>query len=106
MSGESLKYLNSSRTKHGRGFYGGGGARSDIRPSIPCYHLLSTCIWHAEQGFTAAMAPTLLEVRELLKPLLQKDLRNQCRARNLSPAGSREILLERLEQHIMDTGDL
>lgn len=52
------------------------------------------------------MAPTLLEIRELLKPLLQKDLRNQCRARNLSPAGSRDTLLERLEQHMLDTGDL
>lgn len=52
------------------------------------------------------MAPTEIQVQELLRPLLLKDLRNQCRARGLTPAGSRESLLDRLQEHMMQTGDL
>lgn len=52
------------------------------------------------------MAPTATEVGELLKPLLLKDLRIQCRARGLNPGGSREALLERVRDHMLETGNL
>ena len=35
-----------------------------------------------------------------------KDLRIQCRARGITPAGSREALVERLKEHMIETGDL
>ncbi|KDD74680.1 hypothetical protein H632_c1138p1 [Helicosporidium sp. ATCC 50920] len=43
---------------------------------------------------------------ERLKPLLLKDLRNQCRSRGLNPGGSRETLIERLQEHMLQTGDM
>ncbi|KAI7845194.1 hypothetical protein COHA_001238 [Chlorella ohadii] len=52
------------------------------------------------------MAPTATEVGELLKPLLLKDLRIQCRARGINPGGSREALLERVRDHMLETGNL
>lgn len=47
-----------------------------------------------------------IEVDDLLKPMLLKDLRIQCRARSLNPGGSREVLMERLKEHILQTGDV
>lgn len=41
-----------------------------------------------------------------LQMLLLKDLRIQCRARGLNPGGSREALLERVRDHMLETGDL
>lgn len=52
------------------------------------------------------MAPSEIQIQELLKPLLLKDLRNQCRARGLTPAGGRESLVDRLQEHMIETGDL
>ena len=43
------------------------------------------------------------EVGDVLKPLLLKDLRTNCRARNLNPGGSRESLFERLKENMLDT---
>jgi len=48
--------------------------------------------------------PTMVE--DLLKPVLLKDLRIQCRARGLNPGGNREILADRLKEHMLQTGDL
>lgn len=45
-------------------------------------------------------------VEDLLKPVLLKDLRIQCRARGLNPGGNREVLAERLKEHMLQTGDL
>lgn len=45
------------------------------------------------------------EVGDVLKPLLLKDLRTNCRARNLNPGGSRESLFERLKENMLDTQD-
>ena len=42
----------------------------------------------------------------MLKPILLKDLRIQCRARGLSPAGGKEQLSDRLKEHMLATGDL
>jgi SPIRAL1-like protein len=42
----------------------------------------------------------------LPQPLLLKDLRIQCRARGLNPGGSREALLERVRDHMLETGNL
>ena len=44
-----------------------------------------------------------IEVEDKLRGLLLKDLRVQCRARGISPAGSREALLERLRDDMMQT---
>ena len=58
-------------------------------------------------GSGAAQAGrSLTEVHDALKPLMLQDLRIQCRARGISPAGSRQTLLERLGEHMMATGDL
>lgn len=46
------------------------------------------------------------QVKELLAPLLLKDLRIQCRARGLNPGGSRPALVDRVHEHMMATGDL
>lgn len=50
------------------------------------------------------MAPE--DVDRMLKPILLKDLRIQCRARGLSPAGGKEQLSDRLKEHMLATGDL
>lgn len=42
----------------------------------------------------------------MLKQILLKDLRVQCRARGLSPAGGKEQLSDRLKEHMLATGDL
>ena len=43
---------------------------------------------------------------DVLKPLLLKDLRTNCRARNINPGGSRESLFQRLKENMLDTQDL
>ena len=45
-------------------------------------------------------------VEDILKPMLLKDLRIQCRARGLNPGGSRDVLLDRLKENMLETGDL
>lgn len=46
-----------------------------------------------------------IEVEDIVKGLLLKDLRVQCRARGISPAGSRDALLERLRDDMLQTRD-
>lgn len=46
-----------------------------------------------------------VDVDKLLKPVLLKDLRIQCRARGLNPAGGKEQLTERLKEHMIATND-
>lgn len=55
-------------------------------------------------GFSGAMSAT--ELGDVLKPLLLKDLRTNCRARNINPGGSRESLCQRLKENMLDTQDL
>lgn len=45
-------------------------------------------------------------LNDALKHLMMKDLRIQCRARGITPAGGREALIERLKEHMLDTNDL
>jgi SPIRAL1-like protein len=45
------------------------------------------------------------DVDKMLKPVLLKDLRIQCRARGLSPAGGKEQLTERLRDDMIATND-
>eukprot|EP00803_Ostreobium_quekettii_P006263 evm.model.scf_2280.1 EVM.evm.TU.scf_2280.1 scf_2280:12273-13327(-) len=45
------------------------------------------------------------DVETVLKALLLKDLRIQCRARNLSPAGGKEALIDRLKNVMIESGD-
>lgn len=45
------------------------------------------------------------QVDKMLKPVLLKDLRIQCRLRGLSPAGGKEQLSERLGEHMIATND-
>jgi SPIRAL1-like protein len=52
----------------------------------------------------AAMSPE--EIDRALKQVLLKDLRIQCRARGISPAGGKEQLAERVREHMLETGDL
>lgn len=47
-----------------------------------------------------------IEIEELIKPLMIKDLRIQCRARGLNPGGGKETLMERLKEHMLQTGNL
>ena len=45
------------------------------------------------------------EVEQLLRPLTIKDLRVQCRTRNISPAGSIDTLRLRLQENMVETKD-
>lgn len=49
---------------------------------------------------------TETEIYDLLKPILHKDLRLQCRARGLNPAGGKETLMERLKDDMFATNNL
>lgn len=49
---------------------------------------------------------TAVKVDEIIKPLLLKDLRIQCRARGLNPGGGKETLMERLRDHMLSTGNM
>lgn len=46
-----------------------------------------------------------IDVDQMLKPVLLKDLRIQCRLRGVSPAGGKEQLTERLKEHMIATND-
>ncbi|KAK9809308.1 hypothetical protein WJX73_003421 [Symbiochloris irregularis] len=46
-----------------------------------------------------------VDVNELVKPLLLRDLRVECRARGISPAGAREVLADRLKENMLVTND-
>lgn len=46
------------------------------------------------------------DVDKMLKAMMLKDLRIQCRARGLSPAGGKEQLHDRLKERMLATGDL
>jgi SPIRAL1-like protein len=46
-----------------------------------------------------------VDVDKMLKPVLLKDLRIQCRVRGISPAGGKEQLTERLKEHMIATND-
>jgi hypothetical protein len=48
---------------------------------------------------------TAAQVDTVLKGLMHKDMRIQCRAFGLSPAGNRDTLFERLREHMLATGD-
>eukprot|EP00200_Dunaliella_tertiolecta_P001851 CAMPEP_0202349042 /NCGR_PEP_ID=MMETSP1126-20121109/6700_1 /ASSEMBLY_ACC=CAM_ASM_000457 /TAXON_ID=3047 /ORGANISM="Dunaliella tertiolecta, Strain CCMP1320" /LENGTH=195 /DNA_ID=CAMNT_0048940789 /DNA_START=20 /DNA_END=607 /DNA_ORIENTATION=+ len=48
---------------------------------------------------------TPADADSVLRPVLLKDLRIQCRARGLTPAGGQEALRERLKEHMLATGD-
>lgn len=50
-------------------------------------------------------AMTETDLNDMLKGILLKDLRIQCRARGISPAGSRETLLQTLKADMLKTGD-
>lgn len=45
------------------------------------------------------------EIDRLLRQVLLKDMRTQCRLRCLSPAGGKEQLSDRLKEHMLATGD-
>lgn len=74
-------------------------------------HVLSqhdVCCCRAEA--TATTMPmegqkSQIEVEDIVRGLLLKDLRVQCRARGISPAGSRDALLERLRDDMLQTRD-
>jgi SPIRAL1-like protein len=48
-------------------------------------------------------ALSAIEVNDVLKGLLLKDLRTNCRARQISPAGGRDALIERIAEHMTKT---
>lgn len=48
---------------------------------------------------------TARQLDDMLKPLMLKDMRIQCRARGINPGGSREALMERVRDHMLETGD-
>jgi len=52
----------------------------------------------------AAVTPAVVD--DLLKPVLLKDLRIQCRARGLNPGGNREALFDRVRENMLSTGDM
>lgn len=45
------------------------------------------------------------DMEAYLRPVMVKDLRVQLRARGLSPAGSRECMVERLREAMIESGD-
>lgn len=46
------------------------------------------------------------DVDNYLKPVMLKDLRVQLRARGLSPAGSRDVLVAKLKESMVSSKDL
>ncbi|KAK9823881.1 hypothetical protein WJX72_006147 [[Myrmecia] bisecta] len=46
-----------------------------------------------------------IELNDKLKPMLLKDLRTQCRLRDLNPAGSLDALRERLSENMLATNN-
>jgi SPIRAL1-like protein len=52
------------------------------------------------------MKPTNAQLDDLLRPVLLKDLRINCRARGLNPGGGRETLFDRLKEDMLATGNL
>ncbi|MEW5306787.1 MAG: hypothetical protein WDW36_009225 [Sanguina aurantia] len=50
-------------------------------------------------------APTPAELSSMIRPMTIGDLRIQLRFRGCTPAGSREVLADRLMENMMDTGD-
>jgi SPIRAL1-like protein len=48
---------------------------------------------------------TACEAEEATKAMMLKDLRIECRARGVSPAGGRDELLKRVRDHMVETGD-
>jgi hypothetical protein len=54
----------------------------------------------------SAAAMDAFDVDKMLKNLMLKDMRIQCRLRGLSPAGGKEQLTDRLKEHMVATNDL
>lgn len=52
------------------------------------------------------MAPETARALSVAKCLGLKDLRVQCRARGISPAGNKDTLVERLVENMVATKDL
>lgn len=51
------------------------------------------------------MSMSSAEIDRMLKNLLEKDLRIQCRARGLTPAGGKDALRQRVKEHMIETND-
>jgi SPIRAL1-like protein len=51
------------------------------------------------------MPATEHEAEQATSGMMLKDLRVECRARGISPAGGREQLLQRVREHMVETGD-
>lgn len=45
------------------------------------------------------------DIDRMLKQVMLKDMRVNCRLRGLSPAGGKEQLSDRLGEHMLATGD-
>lgn len=73
--------------------------RGAPRPAIVKHDPYMLTVPHAP----AAMTPE--DIDQMLKQVLLKDLRIQCRARGLSPAGGKEQLSDRLKEHMIATKD-
>jgi len=48
---------------------------------------------------------TARDAEDATKAMMLKDLRIECRARGVSPAGSRDDLLARVRENMVETGD-
>jgi protein SPIRAL1 and related proteins len=46
------------------------------------------------------------DVDRMIRPVLLKDMRIQCRARGISPAGGLDALRARLKDAMLESGDL
>ena len=66
----------------------------------------SSCRTGVLQAFCSPpLTPRRRSLAPPLQPLMLKDMRIQCRARGLNPGGSREALMERVRDHMLETGD-
>ena len=79
--------------------------------TAPKAHGVASFLASCLSRFAAAVADTMaalsaIEVNDILKGLLLKDLRTNCRARQISPAGGRDALIERIAEHMNKTQNL
>lgn len=128
---EMVAYAHSQQTPvrpfHAMPMSGGGGpdtsaaaaayktsmAQNLSQVAFGDHHLPSYSAQHPEQpddyptkGADKDMASMVMSIEYMLKPMMLKDLRTQCRYRNLSPAGGADQLRERLGEHMCNTGDM
>ena len=60
---------------------------------------------HKGRNSWGTMAMLDTDINDMLKPVLLKDLRTECRARGLNPGGSKDALSQRIKEDMLANGN-